>query len=130
MTVKDTKDKIDTKEHSTNIGKITLGKKEITHKLIEKVSRIAELTYIKNKHVSIIFNVFLDLLVDCVSKGYNIKINGYLKVQLKRKLARLVRNPRLNINTTIESRIVAICKAGSKIAQAASKFPISDIKKK
>lgn len=104
------------------ISKITLGKKELVQKLIETVSKHKNLTYIKNKDISEIINLLLDVIVECIESGYDLKINGFLRLNLKLKSKRFVRNPRYGINTEIQERLGVVCKTGSKFDNAAKRL--------
>lgn len=98
-------------------SKVVLGKKEIIQKVVETMN-----PNIKKQEINNVVDVFLDVILESLSKGQQIKINGYLSLWVVINPKRTVRNPKKDELITVGERPAIKFRAGSKLKKAGIKF--------
>lgn len=94
-------------------------KREIVESIAEKVG----LTQVDTK---IVVESFLEAIADSLQRGKNIEIRGFGRFKVKKKKARIARNPRTNQQIQVEAGVKPIFEASRELRDRINKKPISE----
>jgi DNA-binding protein HU-beta/integration host factor subunit beta len=80
--------------------------------LVEKISEKTGLTQVDTK---IVIESFLEAVSHALQKGYHIEIRGFGRFKIKRKNARIARNPRTGEQIKVEAGFKPIFEASNEL---------------
>ncbi|MCX7725291.1 MAG: integration host factor subunit beta [Chitinispirillaceae bacterium] len=93
-------------------------KREIVESIAEKVG----LTQVDTK---IVVETFLEAISDSLQRGKNIEIRGFGRFKIKKKKARIARNPRTNQQIQVDAGVKPIFEASKELRDKMNKDAIS-----
>ena len=85
------------------------------------VSAIAEKAGIRKKDAEATLNAFLDVVTETLKGGGKVEIRGFGTFLMKRRAARVARNPRTGKKLKVPEKLVPAFKAGKELKEATEK---------
>jgi len=80
--------------------------------LVEEVARTAELT---KKHAEIVVNTVFDSIVDSLKDGEKIELRGFGSFRIRRRGARIGRNPKTGARVEVPAKRIPYFKPGKDL---------------
>lgn len=82
--------------------------------LVEEVAAVSELS---KKHSELVVNTFFGSIVDSLSRGDKVELRGFGTFKLRRRKARMGRNPRTGEQVHVPAKVVPFFKPGKELRE-------------
>lgn len=82
--------------------------------LVEEVAEVAELS---KKHSEQVVNTFFGSIIDSLSRGDKVELRGFGTFRLRRRKARMGRNPRTGEKVHVPAKVVPFFKPGKELRE-------------
>lgn len=82
--------------------------------LVEEVAAVSDLS---KKHSELVVNTFFGSIVDSLSRGDKVELRGFGTFKLRRRKARMGRNPRTGEQVHVPAKVVPFFKPGKELRE-------------
>lgn len=82
--------------------------------LVDEVAATADLT---KKDSEVVVSTFFDAIIDSLSKGDKVELRGFGTFKLRRRKARVGRNPRTGERVDVPAKVVPFFKPGKELRE-------------
>lgn len=83
----------------------------------ELIDEVAATSDLSKKDSELVVNTFFDSIVDSLSRGDKVELRGFGTFKLRRRKARIGRNPRTGERVDVPAKVVPFFKPGKELRE-------------